>query len=174
MMRVVRRCRNVGRRVRRQCSTARLHLAVAFGEIEAVGVEIIQVRRGRGSCCAIQPLGVFTEMPMPLSSQTNSTGAGSFWYAVHAAALNAVCAVAWLLEASPNEQIAMLSSGIGSAWPMRLRLLDRDRGAQRLGQVRGDGRGLRQHPQRLAAPDLVAAAGGRIVLARGEATAPNP
>jgi hypothetical protein len=27
----------------------------------------------------IQPVGVFTEMPMPLSSQTNSTGAGSFW-----------------------------------------------------------------------------------------------
>jgi len=62
-----------------------------------------------------QPLGVFTEMPMPLSSHTNSTGAGSFWYAVQAAALNAVCAVAWLLDASPNEQIAMLSSGIGSA-----------------------------------------------------------
>ena len=58
-------------------------------------------------------------MPMPLSSHTNSTGAGSFWYAVHAAALNAVCAVAWLLEASPKEQIAMLSFGIGSSWPMR-------------------------------------------------------
>src|SRR5205809_4522573 len=58
-------------------------------------------------------------MPMPLSSHTNSTGAGSFWYAVQAAALNAVCAVAWLLDASPKEQIAMLSFGIGSAWPMR-------------------------------------------------------
>ena len=34
--------------------------------------------------------------------------------------LNAVCAVAWLLDASPNEQIAIESSGIGSAWPMRL------------------------------------------------------
>ena len=56
---------------------------------------------------------------MPLSSQTNSTGAGSFWYAVHCAALNAVCAVAWFAEASPNEQIAIESSGIGSAWPMR-------------------------------------------------------
>src|SRR5688572_13038666 len=58
-------------------------------------------------------------MPMPLSSHTNSTGAGSFWYAVHAAALNAVCAVAWLLEASPNEQIPMESSGIGNWWPIR-------------------------------------------------------
>src|SRR5690606_35844841 len=37
----------------------------------------------------------------------------------HAAALKAVWAVAWLLEASPKEQIAMLSSGIGSAWPRR-------------------------------------------------------
>ena len=57
---------------------------------------------------------------MPLSSHTNSTGAGSFWYAVQAAALNAVWAVAWLLEASPNEQTTMLSSGTGSPWPMRL------------------------------------------------------
>src|SRR5690606_40310279 len=38
---------------------------------------------------------------------------------VRAAALNAVCAVAGLLEASPNEQMAMLSSGIGKAWPTR-------------------------------------------------------
>ena len=49
------------------------------------------------------------------------------------------------------------------------RLLDRNRGAERLGQVRGDGRSLRQHPQWLGAPHLVAAAGGRIVLAGGEA-----
>ena len=68
---------------------------------------------------ATQPSGVFTEMPMPLSSQTYSTGAGSCWYAVHAAALNAVCAVAWLLDASPKEQIAIESAGIGSVCPMR-------------------------------------------------------
>ncbi|MNV58016.1 hypothetical protein D3C71_1503730 [compost metagenome] len=53
-------------------------------------------------------------MPMPLSSQTNRIGAGSRWYAAHAAVLNAVCAVAWLAEASPKEQITTLSSGIGS------------------------------------------------------------
>ncbi len=41
-------------------------------------------------------------------------------------------------------------------------------GAQRLGQVRSDGRGLRQHPQRLAAPHLVPAPAGRIVGAGGE------
>ena len=48
------------------------------------------------------------------------------------------------------------------------RVLDRDRRAQRLGQVRGDGRGLRQHPQRFAAPDLVPAAAGRVVRTGGE------
>jgi hypothetical protein len=48
-------------------------------------------------------------------------------------------------------------------------LLDRHCGAQRLGQVRCDGRGLRQHPEWLAAPDLVPASGDRIFLAGGEA-----
>ena len=46
---------------------------------------------------------------------------------------------------------------------------DGDRGAQCLRQVGGDRRGLRQHPQRLAAPDLVAAAAGRVFRAGGEA-----
>ena len=62
----------------------------------------------------------------------------------------------------------MLSSGIGNAWPMRRPCSIATAVPKRLRQVRGDRRGLRQHPQRLAAPDLVAAAGGRIVLARGE------
>ena len=59
-------------------------------------------------------------MPMPLSSHTNNTGAGNFWCAVHAAALNAVCALAWLAEASPNEQTTMLSSGTGNGRRRRL------------------------------------------------------
>ncbi len=33
--------------------------------------------------------------------------------------MNAVCAVAWLLEASPKLQMAIESAGIGSTWPMR-------------------------------------------------------
>jgi len=33
--------------------------------------------------------------------------------------LNAVCAVAWFADASPNEQIAIESSGIGSLCAMR-------------------------------------------------------
>ena len=48
-------------------------------------------------------------------------------------------------------------------------LFNGDRRAERLRQMRGDGRGLRQHPQGLAAPDLVAAARGRVVLAGREA-----
>ena len=43
MMRVVRRCRKVGRRVRAAVIDRALHLAVAFGQVEAVGVEIIEV-----------------------------------------------------------------------------------------------------------------------------------
>ena len=34
--------------------------------------------------------------------------------------LNAVCAVAWFADASPNEQMAIESSGIGSVCAMRL------------------------------------------------------
>ena len=41
-------------------------------------------------------------------------------------------------------------------------VIDRDRGAERFGQMRRDGGGLRQHPQRLAAPHFMPAAAGRI------------
>ena len=47
-------------------------------------------------------------------------------------------------------------------------LLDGQRSAERLGQVRGDGRGLRQDPEWLGTPDLVASARGGIILARGK------
>ncbi len=49
-----------------------------------------------------------------------------------------------------------------------LATLDGQRGAQRFRQVRGDGRSLRQHPQRLAAPHFVAATTGRIIGAGSE------
>src|SRR5690606_34361271 len=45
---------------------------------------------------------------------------------------------------------------------------DRHRRPQRLRQVRGERRGLWQHPQRLAAPDLVAATAGRVLRAGGK------
>ncbi len=52
--------------------------------------------------------------------------------------------------------------------PQPLAALDGQRGAQRLRQVRSNRRGLRQHPQWLAAPHLVAATAGRIIRAGGE------
>jgi stage V sporulation protein SpoVS len=53
-----------------------LHIGVARGQIQAVGVEIIQV--AAFAEIALDPAtGVFTEMPMPLSSHTNNTGAGN-------------------------------------------------------------------------------------------------
>src|SRR5579885_1692158 len=67
-----------------------------------------------------QPSGVLTEMPMELSSQTNSTGQGSFWWAVHWAALKAPSAVEWFELASPKLHTTTLSSGIGGVTPSRL------------------------------------------------------
>src|SRR5579872_2779017 len=58
-------------------------------------------------------------MPMELSSQTNSTGQGSFWCEVHWAALKAPRAVEWLELASPKLQTTMLSSGMGGVSPRR-------------------------------------------------------
>src|SRR5215218_11176466 len=61
--------------------------------------------------CSIQPDGVGTEMPRPLSSQTNRIGTGSPRYAVASAALIAPAAVEWFAEASPNEHSTTASSG---------------------------------------------------------------
>ena len=44
--------------------------------IGAVGLEILAARRGRHRSRSIQPRGVLTLMPIPLSSQTNSSGIG--------------------------------------------------------------------------------------------------
>jgi len=68
---------------------------------------------------ASQPFGVCTETPMPLSSQTNSTGQGRCWYAVQAAALKPASAVAWFTAASPNEHTTRASSGTGRSTPQR-------------------------------------------------------
>src|ERR1051325_6879331 len=67
-----------------------------------------------------QPSGVFTEMPMELSSHTKSTGQGSFGWEVHWAALKAPRAVEWFELASPKLQTTTLSSGIGGVSPRRL------------------------------------------------------
>src|SRR5262245_59542510 len=64
---------------------------------------------------AIQPVGVRTLMPMPLSSQTNRIGTGRCWNAVHAAALMAPAAVEWFAEASPKLQTMIASVGVEAA-----------------------------------------------------------
>src|SRR5512133_2340663 len=60
---------------------------------------------------SIQPLGVGTEMPKPLSSQTSSIGTGKPRKAVARAVLIAPAAVEWLADASPNEHTTTASSG---------------------------------------------------------------
>src|SRR5678815_578385 len=68
---------------------------------------------------AIQPVGVRTLMPMPLSSHTNRIGTGMCWYAVHAAVLNAPAAVEWFADASPNVHAMIASGGVVGAMPSR-------------------------------------------------------
>ena len=52
-------------------------------------------------------------MPRPLSSQTNSTGTRRPVWSHQPAVLNAAVALAWLIDASPNEQTAIASAGHG-------------------------------------------------------------
>ena len=50
-------------------------------------------------------------MPIPLSSQTNSTGSFAPVWSNQPAVLNAAWATAWLTDASPKEQTTIASSG---------------------------------------------------------------
>src|SRR5690606_41827314 len=60
-------------------------------------------------------------MPIPLSSQTNSSGSRTPEWSYQAAVLNAAWATAWLTDASPKEQTTTASAGhTGSAaWAAR-------------------------------------------------------
>src|SRR4029453_1005817 len=60
---------------------------------------------------SIQPLGVGTEVPKPLSSQTKSIGTGRPRNAVASAVLIAPTALEWFAEASPKEHSTTASSG---------------------------------------------------------------
>src|SRR3954464_4288026 len=60
---------------------------------------------------SIQPGGVGTEMPKPLSSQTNRIGTGRPRKAVASAVLIAPAAGEWLTDASPNEPPTTASAG---------------------------------------------------------------
>ena len=68
---------------------------------------------------AVQPLGVRTLIPMPLSSTTSSNGSGSPWWTVCPAVLSAAAALAWLSEASPRLASTIASFGYGVARPSR-------------------------------------------------------
>ena len=52
-------------------------------------------------------------MPRPLSSQTSSSGSRRPVWSNQPAVLNAAVAVAWLTDASPNEQTTIASAGHG-------------------------------------------------------------
>src|ERR1022692_1548275 len=65
----------------------------------------------------IQPGGVRTLIPSPLSSQTISSGTGSRWKAEKAAALSAPVAVEGLTDASPRLAITIASRGQGIGVP---------------------------------------------------------
>ena len=76
-------------------------------------------------------------------------------------------AVAWFALASPKEQPRSASAGSPFVDAQALGAGEAERQAHRLGQVAGDRARLRRHPQRAAAPHLVAALADRI-LARGD------
>jgi hypothetical protein len=84
----------------------------------AAGADVEQVRQVADR--RLDPaLGVATEMPMPLSSQTNTSGSGLPTRWAQRAALMPASAAAWLSEASPNEHIATASSGTSVGMPRR-------------------------------------------------------
>ena len=77
-------------------------------------------------------------------------------------------AVEWLVEASPKLQTPRRRPAAGGcADPGGA--ADRERRADRPGQMRGDRRRLRDHGERLAAEHLVAAARARVVRRRDQA-----
>ncbi len=65
----------------------------------------------------IQPSGVRTLIPIPLSSQTSSNGIGMPWYDACRAALIAPVAVEWFAEASPKLVTTIASAGHGDGTP---------------------------------------------------------
>jgi hypothetical protein len=78
------------------------------GHVLAVAREVPQPGAVRPVRCSIMRAtnvsGVRTEMPMPLSSHTNSTGHGCACSVAAPAAWKPACAVAWLNDASPKLQ----------------------------------------------------------------------
>ncbi len=66
---------------------------------------------------SIQPAGVLTLMPRPLSSHTSSSGSGRPWYAHQDAVFIAPTAVEWFADASPKLATTRQSRGHGVSSP---------------------------------------------------------
>ena len=106
------RCRIAGRRCLRTQVTASVAASYAAARSHPSALRY----RSPGlaeSTAATQPSGDRTDSPMPLSSQTNSTGIRSPEWSHQPAVLNAATALAWLIDASPNEHTATASVGHG-------------------------------------------------------------
>lgn len=111
------RCNSAGRRSRRTVSTAsQAAEKAASGSPPSASMYRMP---GRCAACATQPAGLGTEIPSPLSSQTNSSGSGRPWVTQYPAAFNAPAVVEWLIAASPNEQTVTASAGHLPATPSR-------------------------------------------------------
>ncbi len=100
---------------------------------------------------------------MPLSSQTNSNGIGTPWYAVCNAALMAPTAVEWFADASPETAHRQGIGGPRAGHPQLARAGDRECHPQRPWQMGGDRRGLRNDVEIVAAEHLVPATGDRFL-----------
>ena len=139
----------------------RLHLAVAGGEIETIGVEIIEVRAAAEIARhpAVRRLHrntdavVFTDV-QHRRGQLLIRGPRR---RVECSLRGGVIAGS-IAERTDRDAVAGNRQGVADA----AGVVDRNSGAQCFGQMRGDGGSLRQHPQRFAAPHLVATAAGRV------------
>ena len=151
--------------------TRRARCAVASSSLRASSPSARSIASsGRPwSDCSTHASGVGTLIPRPLSSQTKSSGSGVPPYARCAAVLSAACAVAWLSDASPNEQTTTASSGQAHSTPSsRARSI-----AKAIPTARGRCEAIVEvcgiTARSCVAEDLVAAAGDRLLGRRGHA-----
>ncbi len=145
-----------------------LHLRIAAGQVEAIRKKIVEV--GAVSEIALDPArGCLHRDAEPIVFAHEQHRRGQFLVGRPGGRierrLRAGVVGRRIAERADRDAV------IGNRQPMTDApcLLDGHRGAERLRQMRCDRRGLRQHPQRFGSPHLVAAAGGRIVLAGREA-----
>jgi hypothetical protein len=139
------------------------HLPVAGGEIEAVGEEVVEAVHGaealgdpaRGRLHRdADAIVLADEQHRRRQALVRRPGRGI------EGRLRRGVVGRGITEGADRDRILGDRQGMADA----PRLPDGDGGAERLRQVAGDRRGLRQHPQRLAAPDLVPPSRGRSSL----------